>query len=139
MPCSAVFHVYWEGVSYLCCMHPAVVAEPLFPSVQSSAVALFACCGQCLLSMSVDQSGDTLGLSLVKPGICQTYSSTKLLHTPILSPEMLCCWVGPESDQLSAASPLLGPQSDSQGEELLWCGAAPCWDCLHPARLMASV
>ena len=29
-----------RGVSSVCCMHPAVVAELLFPSVQSSAAAV---------------------------------------------------------------------------------------------------
>lgn len=38
-----------SGVSYVCCMHCTVVAELLLPSVQSSVMTLFACCGQGLV------------------------------------------------------------------------------------------
>ena len=47
----------------------------------------------------------------------------------------LCWWSGPQSDLMSAPSPLLGPQSDwcvpylplSQGQDSLWSGVAPVW------------
>ena len=52
-----------SGVSPMCCMPPAVVAEPLFPSVQLSSVALFACLGQGLFPvLLVGQRGATWGL-----------------------------------------------------------------------------
>ena len=45
-------------------MHPAVVAEHCFSSVQSSAMALFACCGKGLVPVVlVSQSGAALDLS----------------------------------------------------------------------------
>ena len=47
----------------------------------------------------------------------------------------MCWWEGPQSDPMSAPSPLLGPQSDwcvpyfplSQGQDSLWSGVAPVW------------
>lgn len=50
--------------SYLLCVFvcPTVVAELLLPSVRSSSVALFPCCGQCLVPiLLVDQYVATLG------------------------------------------------------------------------------
>ena len=53
----------------------------------------------------------------------------------------LCWWVGLQSDQVSAPSPPLGPQSDwcvpylplSQGQDSLWSGVAPVWaNCTLP-------
>ena len=66
LQCSTPAHqnLILQGVPYVCCMHPTVVAEPLFPSDQSSAVTLLACCGQCLVPvLLVGQSGVSLGLS----------------------------------------------------------------------------
>ena len=64
----------------MCCTHPAVVVELCLPSVQSSAMDLFACYGQDLvLVLLVGQSGAVLG-----------FSQTRCL------PEMqyLCCGKG---------------------------------------------
>ena len=53
----------------------------------------------------------------------------------------MCWWVGPQSDQMSAPSSLLGPQSDwcvpylplSQKQDSLWSGVAPVWaTCTMP-------
>ena len=65
--CSAVSPIYQnlalQGFSYVCCVHPALVDELLFPSVQPSTMALFACGGQGLVPVFlVGQSGATLGL-----------------------------------------------------------------------------
>ena len=55
------------------------MAEPHLPLVQSSAMALFACCGQCLVPVVlVGQSEATLGLSCVRLGVYQRYSTTEL-------------------------------------------------------------
>ena len=55
---------HFRGVSYVCRVCSAVVAEPLLPLVQSSAMALFACCRQGLVPvLLVGQLGTTLGLS----------------------------------------------------------------------------
>ena len=77
-----------------------------FPSVQPSAVALFACCGQCLiLTVLVSQTEDTLDLNGVRPGICQRCSSTKLQGTfTVLSPEKLSV-VGRACSQTSCPPP----------------------------------
>ena len=49
----------------MCCMHPAIMAELCLPSVQSFAMALFACCGQGLVPVLLEgQSGTTFGFSL---------------------------------------------------------------------------
>lgn len=37
------------GIFYACCVSPAIVSWQLFPSVQSSTEAVFACYGQCLV------------------------------------------------------------------------------------------
>ena len=59
-----------RAVFYVCCVHPAIVTEPLFSSVQSSAIVLFAHCGQSfVLVLSMGQSGAALGLSCVRPSI----------------------------------------------------------------------
>ena len=47
----------------------------------------------------------------------------------------MCWWAGPQSDPMSAPSPVLGPQSVwcvpylplSQREDSLWSGVAPVW------------
>ena len=50
MSCGAMSSVHqklgFRGVSYVCRVHSALVTESLFPSIQSSAVAFFACHGQ---------------------------------------------------------------------------------------------
>lgn len=49
MPSSAMSIVHQDlalqGVSYVCHVYPTVVAKLLLLSVQSSAIALIACCG----------------------------------------------------------------------------------------------
>lgn len=50
-------------MSRICCVHPTVVTELLFPLVQLTAMALFACCGQDLFPvLLVGQSVATSGL-----------------------------------------------------------------------------
>lgn len=53
MLCSAVSPLHqnlvFRGVSCACCVCPAIVAVLFSPSVQSSAVVLFTCHGQCLV------------------------------------------------------------------------------------------
>ena len=67
------------GVAYVCCMYPTIVAKMLLPLVQLSAMTLFACCGQDLVpALLVGQSGAALGLSWIRPGICQRYNNTEL-------------------------------------------------------------
>ena len=127
-------------------MHPTVVCWALLPLVQSSAVALFACCGQCLVPvLLVSQSGATVSLSLVRPGVCPRCSSTKLKDAfPVLSPEKLLLVGGDCSQtQLSASSPLLGL---SAWRVWLSCphpragvtlsGGGSSWGCLYTARLV---
>ena len=61
------------------CMCPALVALLHFPSIQSSAMTLFAYCGQGLvLVFLVNQCGAVVGLTWVRPGIGQRCSITKL-------------------------------------------------------------
>ena len=38
------------SVSYVCCICPAIVSQPIFPSVQSFAEVLFVCCELCSLT-----------------------------------------------------------------------------------------
>lgn len=95
MAYSAMSPVYQnlvlQSVSYVCCMHPAVVAESYLPSVQSSAMALTVCCEQGLAPvLLVGHSGVTLALSSFRQGNGQRCSSTKLQGVfPVLSPEKL--------------------------------------------------
>ena len=42
---------HFRGVSYVCFVYCIVVAELIFPSVWSSAMVLFACCGQGFVSV----------------------------------------------------------------------------------------
>ena len=59
VPCSPE-----PGVSPICCVCPAIVAELLLPLVQSSAMALFTYCGQGFFPvLLLIQSGAILGLS----------------------------------------------------------------------------
>ena len=52
----------FKGVSNVHCMCHSIVSESLLPSVQLSAMALFACCGQGLVPvLLVGQFGATLG------------------------------------------------------------------------------
>ena len=85
MPCSAVSPVHQnlalQGCLHVCCVCPALGAEPLFLSVQSSALAL------CLLWAAFDccvVNGPVqghLGLSHVGLGICQRGGGTELPGT----------------------------------------------------------
>lgn len=69
----------------------SVVAGLLFPLIQSSAMTVFADCGQCLfLVLLLGQPGDTLDLNLVRPGICQQCNNTKLqVSLCVFPPEKL--------------------------------------------------
>ena len=81
-----------SGVSPTCvACAPTTVAQLCLSSVQSSAIALFACCGECLVPvLLVGQSGASLRLSCTRPGICQSCCSTKPQYTFfVLSPEKL--------------------------------------------------
>ena len=75
----------------MCCLCPTIVAQLCLPSVWLSAVALFACCGECLVPvLLVHQCGASLGLSYTRPGICQSCCSTNLQGAfSMLSPEKL--------------------------------------------------
>ena len=64
VPCSPEPGTSGMFACYVCCIHFAVMAELLFPSVQTSSVASFAHCRQCLVSVVLaDQSGDALGFN----------------------------------------------------------------------------
>lgn len=100
-------------------------------------MAVVACCGLCLLPVtSVGQSGATLGLSWVRPGVWQ---SCRLLLCTVPR-DTSTGGQGPQSDQLSAASPLLGPHSvcavssPLPGQGVLWSAARPYGGSLHRAR-----
>ena len=95
----------FRGVSYMCCLCSILVAEPLLPSVQSSAMAVLSCCGQGLvLVLLVGQSG-ALALSQFRPSICQRCSSTELQGAfLVLFPEKLSL-VGQACSQTRCLSP----------------------------------
>lgn len=64
MQCSlSIRSWHFGGVSYVCCMLPAIVAELPLSLVQASVMALFACCGQYFVFVLVGQFGATWGLS----------------------------------------------------------------------------
>lgn len=68
VPCCAVSsmlqNLALQGVSCVCCMCSTIVVELCLLSVQSPAVALFACYGQVSAPvLLVDHSGAALGLS----------------------------------------------------------------------------
>ena len=87
------------------------MAELHLPLVQSSEMALIACCGQSLVPVLLPgQSEVALDLSLVKQGICHICSNTELQG--IFSEKILL--VDRACSQMSAPSPLLWLQSD-------WC------------------
>ena len=134
----------------MCCTYLAAVTEPLFPSVQSSAGALFACWAQGLVPLVlVGQPGAALGLSSVGPGICQGCISIQVQGAfPVLSPEKLSL-VDRACSQTSclplahcwgcSLTGVCGYLSLSPGQESLWRGAGSCWGCLHTAMLVAPL
>lgn len=81
--------LYFRDAFYVCWTWPVLEFWMLFPSVQLSVVALLDYCGQILVLVRlVFQSGATLGLSEVRPGICQSHQSAKLQGAfSVLSPE----------------------------------------------------
>ena len=82
---------HFRGFSCVCFLCPTVVAELLLPVIQSSAMVLFAYCGQDLAPvLLLSQSRVTLGSSQVRSSLCQRCSSTKLLDIfPVVSLEKL--------------------------------------------------
>ena len=87
---SLVYRIWLlRGISFVNYVHPTVVPEPCLPSVQSSAMSVFACYVQNLVPvMLVGQSGAALGLNRVSSGIFQRCSSTELQETfPMLLSE----------------------------------------------------
>ena len=63
----------------VCCLCVTAVAELCLHLVQLSAVDLYDFCGQDLVSvLLVGQSEATLGLSSLRPNICQSCSHTEL-------------------------------------------------------------
>ena len=80
-----------EGVSYVACRCPPVVTDLHLPSILSPAMPLIVCCGQGLVHVVlVVRCGASVGLSCVKPSICQRWSISELQDTfPVLSPEKL--------------------------------------------------
>lgn len=107
------------------------------------------CCGWCSVPVVlVDQSGADLGLSLVRLGIYQKSSSTKLQCTfPILFPEKLSLAGRLAVRPIVCPSSRLGPQfrlvylavfsSPQAGVTLKWWWLH--FDCFYTARLMAVV
>ena len=71
------------------CMKPTLVVELCLPSFQSSAMFLFARCGQGLVPvLLMGQSGAALGLNWVRKGIFWSFGHTKLKGPfPVLSSE----------------------------------------------------
>ena len=93
MPCGAMIPVHQNLqlrlISCVCGMGTLLLSLTHFPSVQLSAMALFALCRWGLvIVLLLGQSVSALGLSYVRPDICQSFKSTKLQSTfPILFPE----------------------------------------------------
>lgn len=116
MPCRAGSPVYnnlllhWCLLCVLCAPCCFVLAAFSFSLVIHS--GSFSCCGQCFVSVVLaDQSGAAVYLSLIRSGVCQKCSSTKLQGTfPVSFPERLSL-MGRACDQTSCL-PL-----------------TPCWGC----------
>jgi len=133
----------FRGVTYVC--HPTIVAKPCLVSAQSSAMALFACCGQGLVPvLLVGQSGANPGLELSQTRCLSGMQQQGVF--PGLSPEKLS-FVGRACSQTQCLplahcwshswTGLCGYLTLSPEQESLWSGTGPCWGCLHTARLVA--
>ena len=89
----------------MCCLCPDVVAQPLFHSIQSFAMALFDYCEQSLVPLLVPVWVH-LGLELSQTRICQRCSSTELQGSfPVLSTEKLSL-VGRACNQTKCLPPV---------------------------------
>lgn len=112
-----------------CCANPPPPPLPCGWAVFAHSgvhVAVVACCGPCSLPVtSVGRSGATLGLSRGRPGVWQR--CRLLLRT--VPRDTWTGGRGPQPDQLSAASPLLGPHSVCALRSPLpgqgYCGVVP--------------
>lgn len=117
MQCSLLTRIWhFRGVSYVCYLHSAMVAEPFLPSAQSSAMFLFAYRGEGLvLDLLGHQSETALSLSSVRQVVYQRCSGTKLQGIiPVLSPRSYHWWVRPKTIPDVCPSTLWGLKSD-------WC------------------
>lgn len=90
-----------------------------------------------LVPMLLGQSGITWGLSWVRPGICQSCSSTKLQGVLMLFQEAF--FGGWDHSQTRCLLPVHYWGSSSAGVTLQWCWPLQSWGCLHNARLVAPL
>ena len=133
----------------MCCMCPSIVADLCLSLVQSSGMARSACCGQGFISvLLMGQSRAHLGLSLLRPAVCQSFSVTELQGTlPALSPQVLLL-VGGACSQTRCLPPAHCWGCSQTGV----CGFLPhSWDrshfgvvlvrqgCLYAARLVTQL
>lgn len=107
LKCSIPVHQNLELQGFLLCLyvHPTLAAELFLPSFQSFAMALFASFVKGLVPVSMCQSGADLGLSLVRPGVCQSCSHTQLQGTlPMRSSKIFL--LGSDFSQTRCLSPV---------------------------------